>query len=394
MGMRIPQLVEYVFEMWKSGGKLQTVTLLGPPGVGKSSTAHAIADRMEAYENRKREEHGEEGGAKALRIFLDLSSMLPEDLNGLPKTDGPVTRYVPHSWLRDVCEPDAFGILVVDDLPAAAQALQVAARQLSLERRIHDHILSPRVAIMVTGNRREDKSAAATLPAHFRNSVCLLEIDPDLEEWRKWYANFEVGQNEERLPSVIPAFLQYKQGTTFSQLPKDADALGAFATPRSWTLLAHQYNVARRTNVLFEVASGLVGQGNATEFMAFSRICDELVNPEKILDDPHGSIPDPEEFATQLDRVIAAIVAVSDVASLRMRRAGDKKTKQAIAIKFVEAICHVTASRNEYIALGVTQFGFSLPQSDLTLLVTQMRNVETPATRRFTEALNSLAKTF
>ncbi len=59
--------------------------------------------------------------------------------------------------------------------------------------------------IIVTGNRREDKSAAATLPAHFRNSILMLDVELDIDEWAKWYGK------DERLAPIVPAFLRFKQ---------------------------------------------------------------------------------------------------------------------------------------------------------------------------------------
>jgi hypothetical protein len=270
--VRYNKLNNLMFQMWlyslESGEPQQTTCLLGPPGIGKTSSGRTLADAMQAQVTSDkalqkrifgRTLSGDEDAPQAACVELDLSSMLPEDLNGLPfrqevENADPdeavtqfVTRFAAHEWLHKLCSPSAYGVLILDDLPAAAPMMQVAARQISLERRVHDHRLSPNVFIIVTGNRREDKSAASTLPAHFRNSVFLTDVQLDVDEWAKWY-----GRNERRSP-LIPAFLRWRLDK-LSMLPKDADDRGAFATPRTWAKLGSLYTVAEATSSVLEVS--------------------------------------------------------------------------------------------------------------------------------------------
>jgi len=225
--------------------------------------------------------------------------------------------------------------------------MQVAARQISLERRIHDNKLAPGVFIIVTGNRREDKSAASTLPAHFRNSVMLMEVDLDIEEWAKWYGRHS------NLNPVVPAYLRWRTDK-LSMFPKDADALGAFATPRSWAKLGAQYHVAQQADCLFDVASGLVGQGVATEFTAFVKVRANLVDPEKVLDDPEKALPDPATLNSP-DKLVAMSSSLGEIAAHRSKKGKGKKRSEA-AIKLLKALAWSTQESREYCSSGVSAF--------------------------------------
>ena len=259
-----------------------------------------------------------------------------------------MTRYCPQEWLAALCEPGAYGVLVLDDLPAASPALQVAARQLVLERRVHEHRLAKDILIIVTGNRREDKSAASTLPAHFRNSVMLLDVEIDLDEWCVWY-----GEQKNQNP-VIPAFLRFRP-THLSRLPKDADARGAFATPRTWAKLGRAFKTAERNGVLLDVAAGLVGEGVATEFLAFVNVRNTIANPVDVLMDPQRAIPDPEQALKTPDRLYAMATAIGETAA-SWRNSPDAERKKDAPLLFLRALGWMTSGNREYIAVAVSTF--------------------------------------
>jgi len=358
--MRYNKLTSLMFNMWQHAQEVnepqQTVCLLGPPGIGKTSSGRTLADLM--TENRRAKDPK---AGKAFCRELDLSSMLPEDLNGLPfrqEVDNIdpeeaakqfITKFAAHEWLHELCAPDAYGVLVLDDLPAAAPMMQVAARQISLERRVHDHRLSPGVFIIVTGNRREDKSSASTLPAHFRNSVMMLDVHLDVDEWAKWY-----GRNENYDP-VIPAFLRFKMDR-LSMLPKDADKeRGSFATPRTWAKLGAQFAVAEKTETLFDVAWGLVGKGPATEFCAFVKIRQNLVDPEKVFDNPQRALKNPEKDLGTPDKLVAMATALGEIAAQRSKH-GKGQQKVEAPLKLLRAVAWCTSGSREYCGAAVSTF--------------------------------------
>lgn len=357
--MRYTNLTNLMHKMWSStldkGGAQQTVCLLGSPGIGKTSTTRTLAEQMtEAVKGSKALQDQIFGKGKApkeipdaLCRVLDLSSMLPEDLNGLPFRDGDVTKFCGHAWLAEMCKPGAYGVLCLDDLPAAAPMMQVAARQVSLERRIHDHKLSDGIFVVVTGNRREDKSAASTLPAHFRNSVMLLDVDIDVDEWCKWLGT------QDNCHQIVAGYLRWKR-EQLSMLPKDADKRGAFATPRSWAKLAALFDVAESTGTLFDVSSGLVGEGVATSFTGFVKVRNSLVDPEKVFDNPEKALPDPDTLNSP-DKIIAMATSLGEIAAARHKH-GKAKQKSDAPLKLLRALAWTTQNHREYCGSGVSTY--------------------------------------
>jgi hypothetical protein len=181
---------------------------------------------------------------------------LPEDLLGLPWREGDATIYAPPAWLRrlsgdrqpDGSVPGVKGVLVLDDLGAASPAVQTAAFKLVLERRSGDCWLSDGVKIIATTNRKEDKSGATTLPAALRNRCCIQELDVDANDWCIWAI-------QNNVPGDVSAFILFKPGH-LSRLPKDADKVGAFATPRTWEMVGRSLEAAKANDAVYEVAAG------------------------------------------------------------------------------------------------------------------------------------------
>lgn len=327
--MKFNALVDTLFSMYLAGSR-QTVLLLGPPGIGKSAVASALAGRITAHHQQL------DAAAPAAGDWRkDLSSALPEDLNGLPKTDGEVMRFVPDTWLADACTKGRYGVLTLDDLPAASKSVQVATRQLVLDRRIHEHILSDDVFIIVTGNRRDDKAAATALPSHFLNSVVMLTLDEDFAEWVKF----------QRPSSTLAGFLAFRP-KFFSQLPKDADRQGAFATPRSWSRLDNLLKATKWSDEQqLAFSTGMVGEGVAVELAAFARLAGQLPPAKDLYERPEAVLPPDHAVWQQPDIRFAVLAAMA---------AGMPERKTAkVAARFLTSLCFVCREAQDFAQVGL-----------------------------------------
>ena len=145
-------------------------------------------------------------------------------------------------------------------------------------------------------------------------------------------------------------------------LPSDQDKRGAFATPRTWAKLGAQFDVAEATDTLFDVASGLVGEGVATEFAAFVRIRSQLVDPEKVFDNPEKTLPKPETLNSP-DKLVAMATSLGEIGAMRSKR-GKGKVQSEAPLKLLRALAWATQTSREYCGAGVSTFianGGSLP---------------------------------
>lgn len=245
----------------------QAVFIWGPPGIGKSSVVRQVA--------------AERG--LAVRD-IRLAACDPTDLRGIPFYDpGERTaRWAPPEFLPR----DGQGLVFLDELNAAPPAVQAAAYQLVLDRRLGEYELPPGWTVLAAGNRQSDLGVVYRMPSPLANRFCHLELDPDFEAWKGWA--YRAG-----LAPEVVGFLGHRPELLF-RLDRET-AAGAFPSPRSWEFAARLVASPLPPAQRLPAVAGCVGQGPAIELLAYIEVADRLPDAEAILSG--GAVQVPRELS-------------------------------------------------------------------------------------------------
>lgn len=236
--------------------------LWGPPGIGKSEIVADITRELGGY-----------------MIDMRLSQVEPTDLRGIPffaKDKGLMDWAPPIDLPSDeLAAQYPVVVLLLDEMNSAAPAVQAAAYQLVLNRRIGKYVLPDNVVMVAAGNRDSDKGVTYRMPSPLANRFVHLEIRTDFDSWQTWAVKNKIH------PDVV-GYLSFAKADMFDFDPRSNSR--SFATPRSWTFASEFCKDDGITNAeLTDLIAGCVGEGTAVKFMAHRKISGQLPRPEDIL---------------------------------------------------------------------------------------------------------------
>jgi len=238
------------------------VFLWGPPGIGKSDIVKQLGEELEAHV-----------------IDIRLSLWEPTDIKGIPYFDANTSRmaWAPPIELPNEVEASKHKniILFMDEMNSAAPAVQAAAYQLVLNRRVGTYKLPDNVFIVAAGNREADKGVTYRMPAPLANRFVHMEMRVDWDDYFSW-------ATENRQHKDVVGFLTFSKKDLYDFDPRSSSK--AFATPRSWAFVSELlFDDDEDENTLTDLVSGAVGEGLAIKFMAHRKIASKLPNPTDIL---------------------------------------------------------------------------------------------------------------
>jgi len=246
------------------------ILVKGAPGVGKSEIIESVCDEI---------------NCKVILMHPVTSD--ETDFKGLPwkLEDQDAATFLPFGELKQMIDADRPTVCFIDDVGQARPAVQAAAMQLLQARRVNGHKISDDVSFMAATNRKTDKAAVAGViePVKTRFHT-ILELEPDPNDWVLWAHN-------NGLPADVVAFIQWRPEMLFDFKP--TMDLTNSPCPRSVTNLAQIVDAGYPREAELELYTGSVGEGFATEFMAFQDVYRHLPNPKTIILDPEGAdVPD------------------------------------------------------------------------------------------------------
>jgi hypothetical protein len=242
--------------------KRRPVFVWGPPGVGKSDMVNQVASEF----------------PNSAVVDLRMALMDPTDIKGVPYySQGDNTmKWATPSELPSVEFANKHDIvfLFLDELNSAPPAVQAAAYQLILNRKVGQYTLPDNVVLIAAGNRMGDKGVTYRMPSPLANRFMHLEIRVDFEDWEQWAITNEVH------PHVV-GFLKQFKGDLFCFDPTQHDR--AFATPRTWSFVSDMLDDDLPDSANTDMVAGLVGEGMAIKFMAHRKHAADLPDPADVL---------------------------------------------------------------------------------------------------------------
>jgi len=294
---------------------MPAIMLWGPPGVGKSQIVEECAKDL--------------GWNMA---DIRLSQMSPVDLRGIPAIDRERCRAIwyPPSELPDVERDGECGILFLDEIANAPRDVQTAALQLVLDRRLGDYVLPSGWKVVGAGNRVTDRAGSYQLASSLANRfihfpVCSgmpgLElsrepVDVSVDDWRQWAYRAGIAQEVIAFLTKMPNKLWVATGQM------------AYATPRTWEFVSHVLDVFPSADEALPAISGCVGEGPAAEFLVFSRVQNEMPDPDAIL--RGDDVPAPARPDVMYALAVSLVIRIRDISTSRAKKA-QQQLEQAIA---------------------------------------------------------------
>jgi hypothetical protein len=272
--------------------------LWGPPGIGKSEIVEQITDSL----------------PNSHLIDIRLSLWEPTDIKGIPYFDSNIGKMVwgSPSELPDEEFASQYDNIVVffDEMNSSAPAVQAAAYQLILNRRVGQYKLPDNVIIVAAGNREADKGVTYRMPAPLANRFIHLEMAVDFGDWFQWAVDAKINKD-------VVGYLNFAKKDLYDFDPRSPSR--SFATPRSWTFVSELLEEDADETTITDLVAGAVGEGLAVKFMAHRKIAADMPNPTDIL---AGKV---KEMST---KEISAMYSLTVSLCYELKEASDKNDKK------------------------------------------------------------------
>ena len=274
------------------------IFLWGPPGIGKSDIIKQLGEELDAHV-----------------IDIRLSLWEPTDIKGIPYFDSnnSTMAWAPPSELPNeiMASQHKKIILFMDEMNSAAPAVQAAAYQLVLNRRVGTYRLPDNVHIVAAGNRETDKGVTFRMPAPLANRFVHLEMRVDWDDYFNW-------ATDNRIHKDVLGFLSFSKKDLYDFDPKSSSR--AFATPRTWSFVSELlFDDDEDESTMTDLISGSVGEGLAVKFMAHRKVAGKMPKPEDILS---GKVTKMES------KEISAMYSLTVSLCYELKDACDKNDKQ------------------------------------------------------------------
>ncbi|MGI9141837.1 MAG: AAA family ATPase [Fluviibacter sp.] len=319
--------------------KRRPVFLWGPPGIVKSDIVKQI---------------GDDAGREVIDVRLALWE--PTDIKGIPYYNADQGKMVWAPPAELPTDADSTAIIFLDELNSAAPAVQAAAYQLILNRRVGTYELPKGVDVVAAGNREGDRGVTYRMPAPLANRFVHLEAKVDFDDWQDWATLNKIH------PEVV-GYVGFAKQDLYDFDPKSASK--AFATPRSWSFVSDLLtDDDTDTETLTNLISGAIGDGLAAKFMAHRKIAGKL---PKAIDILEGKVKD-----LQIKEV-SAMYSLTVSLCYELKDQAEKKSKKFDEMADMFFRYMMDNFPTELVVMGAKT---ALTNYDLPLDATKMKNFD------------------
>jgi len=250
--LSITQVQEFLLNVAPS----RPVFIWGPPGIGKSSLVEQFAQQL---------------GLECVALLG--SQLAPEDLIGIPKIDGGVSRFFPPAMIVR----DREFVLFIDELNIASQEIQKAFYSLILDKRIGEYRLPPGSIIIGAGNRAHDAALAKQMPSALVNRMVHVHLKASHREWLTWAEHHGIHE-------WVIDYIRSRPTQLSTEVPPTKEE--PFSTPRSWHCVSdalHAFGHDISPDYLDALLFGSLTRDHAVGFKAFLKQIRNKFSVHKIL---------------------------------------------------------------------------------------------------------------
>ena len=294
--MKISELTDAIAATYRvAPEKRRPIFAKGSPGSGKSDAGSSAAEKIAAeaglpFRDLTREPWSSD--ATAAFCFMSLQATIedPITLSGLPARDGDVARFLPFA---DKLPTGGQGIIEIAELPTAPPAVQAGLYEFFLRGKLGSYRLPDGGGlpgrgwyVYATGNRAQDRAQVQRMPTPLVSRIVHATIQLDLRVWMDW------ALTSGKVRPEIVAFLNFRSAHPADGIPDIFDTFDPsradtpYACPRTYHMASDVLDAGHAPGIEHELLSGCIGEGPATELIAFLRVYRDLVSPDAILMSP------------------------------------------------------------------------------------------------------------
>lgn len=310
------------------------VFVWGQPGIGKSALVEQFAAML---------------GLEC--VTLVGTQLAPEDLIGVPRIEGAVTRFYPPAQIARQ-EPYC---LFLDELNSCSHDVQKAFYSLIHDRRLGEYELPEGSVIIAAGNRTEDHAIVRKLSSALINRMVHVGLRVAHRDWMAWAK----GAN------VHPLVLDYIALRPAHLLSKPPAGEQPFSTPRSWHMLSdalHSYGDDATAEIIAALAFGCLTSEHATQFRAYAKHYERRFALAHILKGEISWPRDPGDRDT-LHFLAAALreQLIKELPDDERRISGAAKTLRHRALECITSLAEIDAETAQTLLASDSADGGELP---------------------------------